>query len=150
MKRLIATLIVLSLLAGCAGLKTSKLNPFNWFGRAQAAQRVAIADTPADPRPLVAQVLDLSVEPYPGGAIIRATGLPPTQGYWNAELVALPLDAAGVLVYEFRIFPPPVAKPVRSPVSREVTVAADLSSVELVGVTRIVVQGSANALSSSR
>ena len=47
----------------------------------------------------VLAVLTMTVEPIPGGAIVRASGLTPTQGWWNAELVPRDLDENGVLVY---------------------------------------------------
>ena len=147
---LIVLLIVMTALSGCGKVRDSKLNPFNWFGRAQPVVAATLYTAPTDARALVAQVLTLKVEPYPGGAIVRATGLPPTQGYWEAALVALPVDDKGRLVYEFRIFPPLVATPVGTPYARQVTVAASVSDIKLQGVSSIVVQGAANALSSRR
>ena len=98
----------------------------------------------------MAQVTLLKVEPYPGGAIVRATGLPPTQGYWSAELVAQPLDDQGRLVFEFRVFPPPEPVAAGTPYSRQITVAAALGTIALQGVSTIVVQGASNALSAGR
>ena len=46
---------------------------------------------------LVAEVVTLEVAPIPEGAIVRANGLPPTQGWWEAELVAQPVDENGVI-----------------------------------------------------
>lgn len=146
---LLAALTAVMLLTACGAIRDSRLNPRNWFGRSQPADIVVVEVAP-DPRPLVDQVLSMVVEPYPGGAIIRATGLPPTQGYWEAELEPLPIDENGVLVYEFRVFPPIVDRRSGTQQSREVTVATALSDIKLQGITRIVVQGALNARESRR
>lgn len=138
-------------LTACGAVRESRLNPFNWFGRSQEAQ---VDDfgirRPEDKRQMVDQVLDMVIEPTPQGAIVRATGLTPKQGYYDAELVALPVDDKGVLVYEFRVMPSPFDKPVGAPRTREVTVAAALSVIKLEGISQIVVQGANNARSSRR
>ena len=95
-------------------------------------------------------MLDLKIDKFPGGAIVRATGLPPTQGYWDAELVAQPVDDKGRLVLDFRIFPPISAAGVVNQQSREVLVGLRLSNIKLQDVRQIIVQGAKNARSSSR
>ena len=151
MKRaLLAALIVTTLLSDCSRLSDSRLNPGNWFGRARSAAPATLYSAPADARALVAQVTELKIEPYPGGAIVRATGLPPTQGYWSAELVPQEMDDKGRLVYDFRIFPPTTPAVAGTPYSRQITVAANISAIRLVQVTTIVVQGANNALSARR
>jgi hypothetical protein len=147
---IIAVLVLATALGGCARLKESRFNPLNWFGQARQTTVTTLAIAPEDPRALVAQVTTLKVEPYPGGAIVRATGLPPTQGYWSAELVAQPLDEQGRLVFEFRVFPPPEPVAAGTPFSRQITVAAAVSDIKLRDVGTIVVQGASNALSSGR
>lgn len=139
-------------LASCGAVRNSKLNPLNWFGK---SQEVAVAvqpteDSDAKGRSLIQTVLSMQVEPYKGGAIIRATGLPPTQGWWQADLVPRPLDENGVLVLEFRVFPPVKPWPQGTQPSREITVALALSDIKLDGVREIVVQGAENARSSRR
>lgn len=152
MKKTVAVALSATLvLSACGAMRESRLNPFNWFGRAQPVQTVAVSQTvDEDPRPLVDQVLSLSVEPMQGGAIVRATGLPPTQGWWDGELVAGEVDENGRLVYEFRLTPPLEQTRVSTQRSREVTVAAFLSTFKLESISQIVVQGSNNALSSRR
>lgn len=147
---IIAILVLSTALAGCGRFKESRLNPLNWFRPAQQDYVGVLYARPEDKRALVAEVTDLKVEATSGGALIRATGLPPSQGYWEAELVALPLDADGRLVFEFRIFPPLDPQPAGTPRSREITAAAALSTRKLEGVRTIVVQGAGNALSSRR
>lgn len=144
-------LVALTVLGGCAAVRDSRINPFNWFGASQREERLALKGAVRpDARPLVAEVVSMEVEPYPGGAIVRATGLPPSQGWWDAELVARPLDEDGVLVYDFRVFPPVNGTPAGLPRTREVTVATNITAFRLQSVTGIVVQGSSNARSSRR
>lgn len=137
-------------LAGCGKVRDSKLNPFNWFKKSQPRETIVLPKEQADGRPLVETVLSMQVEPIPGGAIVRARGLPPTQGWWDAELVARDLDDKGVLVYEFRLLPPAGNADVSTQVSREIDVAIYISDVKLQNVREIVVQGATNARSARR
>jgi len=148
---LIAAMAAMMLLQACGGGFSAALNPFNWFDRsAPAAVVVGETDTPADPRDLVDRVVSMNIDSYPGGAIVRATGLPPSQGWWDAELVARPVDENGILVYDFHVFPPKSPTPAGPLQSREIAVAADLSTRELAIITQIVVQGANDARSSRR
>ncbi|WP_434620367.1 hypothetical protein [Tabrizicola sp. M-4] len=150
-RRVLLGLGAVMVVASCGRIRESRLNPFNWFGRARRREAVPAApEAPQDPRLLVAEVVSLSVDPYSTGAIVRAKGIPPSQGWWEAELVPRPIDENGVLVYDFRVFPPLIETPAGTPRSREITVAASLSTVALDPVTEIVVQGATNALSSRR
>ncbi len=74
-------LVVLGLaaaLAGCAGVRKSKLNPFNWFKKSEPRETIVLPGEEEDPRPLVDTVLSMAVEPIPGGAVVRARGVTPT------------------------------------------------------------------------
>ena len=149
--RLIMTLVLVAAVAGCARVSESRLNPLNWFGRSE--QSTAYTRNPAaDPRPLIAQIVELRVEQVPGGAIVRATGLPSRQGYYDAALVPLndekPVD--GVLSYQFRVSAPFQPTRVGTPQSREVLVGRYVSTQTLDGVRQIRVSGSANALAVRR
>ncbi len=136
--------------AGCAGVRRSKLNPFNWFKKSEPRETIVLPDEKSDPRPLVDTVLSMAVEPIPGGAVVRARGVTPTQGWWNAELVPQDLDDKGVLVYEFRLLPPAGRPDVNTQQSREIDVAIYLSDTKLEPVREIVVQGARNARSARR
>ena len=150
-RRVVLALGAAFVVTGCGAVRESRLNPFNWFGGARRRERVQqTAEVARDQRLLVADVISLSVDPYSSGAIVRATGIPPTQGWWDAELVARPIDENGVLVYDFRVFPPLTNTPPGTPQSREITVGVSISTVRLEQVREIVVQGEANALSSRR
>jgi hypothetical protein len=137
-------------LAGCAGVRQSKLNPFNWFRKSAPRETIVLPKEGEDARPLVDTVLTMAVEPIPGGAVVRARGVTPTQGWWKAELVARDVDDKGVLVYEFRLLPPVGKTDVNTQVSREIDVAIFISDVKLEPVREIVVQGATNARSARR
>lgn len=142
-------------LAGCGRMRESRLNPLNWFGRARRARTAATLkpNEAADGRLLIREVTEMQVEQSQGGAIIRAAGLPPTQGWWKAELVSETRgrpDEDGVLTYRFLVYQPLTQTRVSTPQSRMVTAAVFLSDIKLEAVARIVVQGESNSLSSSR
>jgi len=161
MLRSLSLLLCLALgLSACARLADSRINPLNWFGR---STEVAVA--PAGPvRPLVTPgrgvtvvdarvrietVTDVSIERTPGGAILRATGLAATQGYFNAQLVLVEA-ADGVAVYEFRVEAPPGFEAIGSEASRRITVAETLDAATLAALRTIEVRGAQNARRTSR
>jgi len=150
MKTPIATLLLSALLVtGCA----SKFNPFNWFKRStnETVRQVAPGQV-IENRGLVDQVTSLQIEKTNGGAIIHAVGLPPSQGYWDAELVAENGEkpVKGVLTYRFRIDKPYEFKRASTPISREVVVGHFVSNIKLQEVSSIRVLGARNALVSRR
>lgn len=153
-RSLLAGLLCLTLLGGCGGWNWSSLNPFTWFGDSTEGP-VSPADGIAvlpDNRVLVAEVLDMAVEPFPGGAILRASGLPPTQGFWDAELIAENEGRAenGVLSFRFVVARPYTLQPAGTPPSRAVSVGLYLSDFKLSGVRQIVVTGARNSRSVRR
>ena len=145
---LVAALCATMALGACSTISNSRLNPFNWFGGSE--ETVALApEKPADSRLLVSQVTAMTLDKMPGGVIVRAVGLPPTQGYWQAELVARPVED-GVLIFDFRVFPPITPQVASTTQSREVTVATYVSNVKLDLIRQISVQGATNARTSRR
>jgi hypothetical protein len=145
---LMALLVVVLGLTGCA----SRLNPMNWFGR-DREERVQISETvaaPVDDRQLVTEVISLSVDPLPGGAIVRAMGLPPRQGYWEADLVEVGREG-GEIVFEFRVYRPVDANTrVGTQRSREILAGTSLTTQDLAGIRQIVVIAQQNRRSVSR
>ncbi|HGG05840.1 MAG TPA: hypothetical protein ENK28_10305 [Aliiroseovarius sp.] len=143
-------IIVLSLFLGLSAC-SSRLNPMNWFqnSRVETIQLIPDGGFPEDldGRILVSQVTDFKVMRNPGGAILQVTGLPPTQGYWDGELVPEnneePVD--GILTYMFRISPPFEPTPAGTPYSRRVIVAHFVSDVKLQGVSQIRIVGENNS-----
>ncbi|WP_240783916.1 hypothetical protein [Tabrizicola caldifontis] len=150
LSRRLFALSMVAALAGCGGFRDSRLNPRNWFGRSKPRETIVLPTENRETRPLVDVVLSMSVEPIPGGAIVRARGQTPTQGWWQAELVPMPIDDNEVLVYEFRLQPPVTKTDVNTPQSRQVDVAIYISDIRLERVREIVVQGATNARSARR
>ncbi len=129
----------------------------NWF---QGSREETIALIPEggfpedrDLREVVSQVTEMEVLRTAGGAIIRATGLPPRQGYWAADLVPentdeLPVN--GVLTYVFRIHEPRNATHSSTAYARQVHVAHFVSDTKLEGVSQIKVVGAENSRTARR
>lgn len=153
-RTLIATVLILGTLAGCGRVAESRLNPFTWFGGSESSPTLApeggYGDAKQDFRRMVDQISALNIEQTPGGAIIRARGLPVEQGYYDGELVSVsddkPVD--GVLEYQFRIRPPLAPTRVSTEQSREVVVGLFLSNQALNGVReiRVVTQRNTRAV----
>ena len=151
-------------LSACSQVRESRLNPLNWFGRGEQVETTAAAPaTPevirpllpakrevvVDARVLIDTVQAIEVARTPDGAILRATGLAPTQGYFNAQLVLSGAEN-GVLTYDFRVEAPSRFEIQGTQASRSITVAEALSNNDLAGVRRIVVRGANNSMQSSR
>lgn len=165
MYKSLSVLLVSSIvLTGCG---ESRLNPFNWFGR---AEQVAAPDPNATVNPLiprrrsvfsnagpedyagelVAVVREMKVEQTPGGAILRVTGLAATQGAWDVRLVPLnegePLE--GTLAFDLRALKSSAA--VGGERTRTLTVASFVSEQTLAKTRNIQVNGLQNSLASRR
>ena len=145
-RRALGGLAVALLLAACG---ESRWNPLNWFGNS-SEETVTVVEVIEDPRPLVAEVTALTIDRTPTGAIVRARGLPPTQGWWAAELVREETESPAEVVYEFRVVPPLGPTPSSTPRSREITVAAFIPNIRLAEVRRITVRGQNSARTSGR
>ncbi len=156
-----ATLIgtaLLMTLTGCTQIANSRFNPLNWFGASTAAP-VAAAATTSDVRPLVPQnrtpvVIDnrplvtsisaLTVERTTTGAIVRASGVAPTQGFFNAELVPQGITD-GVLTLAFRAQAPAGFDAQGSALSRTIHAAYIMDRAELAAVRSVRVEAATNA-----
>ncbi|NNE89645.1 MAG: hypothetical protein HKN27_16375 [Silicimonas sp.] len=150
MKATRAYLLILPLLLASCGISESRFNPFNWFGGGDdttTAEPLEVVNVD-DPRPLVAEITQLVIERTPGGAIVRVTGLPPTQGWYGAALVNVSPNREalnGVMSYSMRALPPDVPTRVSTRQSRELTAAVFLSDIQLAGVRVIQVTGAQNS-----
>ena len=111
---------------------------------------VATGEAATDPRPLVQQVTRLEVDPLPFGAIVRATGLPPRQGYYEGELVRVPSTDRGILAFQLRAYAPHYQTQVVNARSREIVVATFVPADRLEGVREVRVSGQVNALYARR
>jgi hypothetical protein len=144
--------------AGCSGGgrgSLAGLNPFNWFSgqNGQGAQVQSLAPgrgyaVDIDTRPLVAQITGLAVERTASGVIVRATALPPSDGYYDAGLVAVAPQNSRELRYEFRARAPTQVIRIGSPFQRQIIAAVHLTRAQLNGIRRIVVVGQGNSRSS--
>jgi hypothetical protein len=151
MRTVIPTLAAAALaLAACApGGALSGLNPFSRsteVGLEGPAAPPGGALRVADDRGLVQDVTALVARPLPGGVVLEARGLPPVQGFWDADLVRVgrgPQD--GVLTLDFRVEPPLEPRPPGTAASREVVTAAYVSDAALRGVRTIRVRGLTSA-----
>lgn len=159
---LVSTLVLTS----CGSVRESRLNPFNWFGR---AERVEVAEKEINP--LIPQkresIFDREEEEYAGtpvsivnelhiervsdGALIRVKATARAQGAFDVVLKPenddeLPVD--GVLTYQILALQPAGAQgTVRS---REINVARFRTDQELAGVRTIRVIATENTLQSRR
>ena len=139
------------LMAGCARIGESRFNPVNWFGSDEDTTTVSAPIIEEDPRPLIPEISDLRIERSPGGAIIRATGVPPAQGWHGGVLVPLsdgPID--GVLTFAFRAIPPDGITPSSTQQSRELVVAVFIPEQQLQRTRTVRVMGARNLRSARR
>ena len=145
-KHYLAMTMMLILLSGCS----SNLNPLNWFGNNNDETTIDPIAAENERRPVVAEITALALERTPGGAVIRASALPPTQGWFAAELVSADPDGEpinGVLSFAFRAVPPPEAARQSAPQSRVLTAAVVVTSDTLANTRVIQVSGSQNSRS---
>lgn len=156
MKPIVPILFVVAvLLQGCSGFSESGANPANWFSSTPSTTlepEDGYEREFVDTRALIADITELHVEQTLGGVIVRAVGLPPTQGYWDASLV--PVNATDTsssrLVFDFRVRPPLSPGAVGTARSREVEVGTFLSNDQLEGVRQVVVTAARNSRTSNR
>jgi len=156
---LLASTVLLTL-SGCARIADSRLNPVNWFERSTQAPVTATGERrPLVPegrttvvvegRPLVQSVTALSVDRTPTGAIVRAIGTAPTQGFFNAQLVSAG-QSNGVLTLEFRAQAPAGFQAQGGARSRQISAAYTISSEDLATIRSVRVQSQTNVRTSGR
>jgi len=155
--RKLGTLALILTLAGCSGGGGSigSLNPLGWFKGGQQAAQQDPNKRPLEPRQgynyvtdtrgLAPQVNTASVERSTGGVIVRATGVMPAQGFYDAGLVPVASSNRGELAFEFRVRPPKGATQIGSEATRQITVAIFLTKFDLAGVRTIRVISSGNS-----
>ncbi|MEL7125755.1 MAG: hypothetical protein AAGK30_05970 [Pseudomonadota bacterium] len=169
--------VLLLIGAMALGACSTRLNPFNWFGRGQSepvaspqeaeevnplipqSERVRLnlfglrdddAEYPGGP---VDQVSDLVIERVPGGAVIRAAGVPDYQGAFGVRLQPANDDEVpedGVLTYRLEVIRPDGARVGGPERVRTVTAARRVTDNQLAGVRTIRVEGLRNAQTSQR
>jgi hypothetical protein len=135
-------------LSGCGRLGESRLNPMNWFGSSrEEAPDLGPTELAVDNRPLVAQITDLTIERTSSGAIVRATAMTPTPGWWDPALVAENFGRAtdGVLTLRFVAAPPREAVTAPSNSARQLIAVYPVSEALLETLSAIVVTGQENS-----
>lgn len=151
-KPILALLALTLVLAACASVRNSRVNPLNWFGASSEEARLGPVSSEIDNRALVQSVTALSIEPTSSGALVRAEGMTASQGWWDAALVAenngRPVD--GVLTYRFVVAAPRSTSTGTLPGTQTVVVAAPVSAFQLEEISRIVVLGAQNSRSVRR
>jgi len=171
MRKILLAFSASTLLLSACGFSDSRINPMNWFGPSRSvavdaqagdnplipqrrglfAKRRAEVDT-YEGRPFE-QITDLTIEPVPGGAIVRATGLAARQGIYAVRLTPANVDELpvnGVLTYRLEGVRPAKATRQGGTATREVIAARRLTEQALRGVREIRVEGQLNALVSRR
>ena len=150
MRRIIKSAMVITAavsLTACESIRESRVNPGNWFNYERQEERLTpegALEPAKDIRPLVAEVANMRIERAPGGAVVRATGLPQTQGFHTAELIEVETETRGLLAFEFRVVPSRPGARVGSAPSREITVGKFVSDIALQSITAIEVRGQDN------
>lgn len=150
MKRSMVVLLVAALtLAGCGTIRESRMNPRNWFGSSQEEERPSLGPVgdSVDNRALVAQISTLTIEQTSSGALIRASALMPSAGWWDGELMPenFGRPQAGVLTLRFVAAPPREAVPDTGERSRTLLAVYPMSLAQLDTVSSIVVTGESNS-----
>ncbi|WP_163850485.1 hypothetical protein [Pseudooceanicola aestuarii] len=168
MTRILTTLTIAAfLLSGCGAIRDSRINPFNWFGRAESRAIPAEEVNPLIPRQNrmsssyqpetrvpVARIDDLVVERVPGGAILRVTATAAYQDSFNVGLVPAretgPVD--GVASYTLLANLPGGRHRLRvgAEQTRVMTEALYLSDKDLEEIRVIEVRGAQNSLTVRR
>lgn len=165
MRKSIGVLLVSTLvLTSCGTVRDSRLNPFNWFGRAEKVEVVSEKEVnPLIPRKResifqrdeadyagtpVASLTTLKVERVSGGALIRVQATAAAQGAFEVVLQPeneneKPVD--GVLTYNLLALQP-VGQPQGTTRSREINAARFRTDQDLTGVRIIRVVAAQNAL----
>lgn len=150
MKTPVQVLTCLALtLAGCAGVRDSRINPMNWFGASRAEERADLGRTSnvIDNRPMVGEVSAMVIERTSSGAIVRAEAVMPVAGYWDPELLAENFGRPqnGVLTLRFVAAAPREAIPAQNIAARTITAVYTLNQAQLDTVAEIVVTGQNNS-----
>ena len=169
MRSFMTVLVISSVaLAGCSGLRDSKVNPANWFGKNKAGRVATAPGQPASENPLIPtstsifkrdkreiyigtavdNVVAMSVEPLPSGAIIRVTGVSRQQGAYDVRLTSdnndEPVD--GILRLKLEAVQP-IDTPQGSQSARTVQVGKFISSDDIENTNVIQIIGGQNVIS---
>jgi len=168
MKKLLVSLTVVGLLAGCGGsgsFSGSANSSAGSFGSGSSAgsfglfkrkknEPVTIAQKKAqDYGDFIPVVADVRVERVKSGAIIHAKGKASRVGYYDVKLLApngMKPDEKGVLTLEFRAKQPDFWTNASTERAREIEAGRYISRYKLDRLRRIVVIGAQNTITVGR
>ena len=153
MRRIVLSLLLLSLVGACSQISSLRLNPTNWL-RAQEGPPSLIpeeniirgitereyAGTP------IYQIADLKLDPTSDGKILVVTAYATRAGAANTEFEAVEGAPAGELHFVLNA-EVDVRLPVGTPTNRQLTAGKFLSTRTLDGIRKIVIIGETNSLS---
>tara|TARA_B100000780_G_scaffold172763_1_gene120987 strand:+ start:216 stop:749 length:534 start_codon:yes stop_codon:yes gene_type:complete len=157
-----ALAITVLLLAGCAETPVTKASPKGWLDALTKTAEVGetadaliprkqlkifrlkapakdLADQPID------RIVQLVVDPVPGGVLITATGETAKTGSYNGQLTTLDSAVSSILEYQFDVFQPPGATPGTGKL-RRITIAKFLTEQNIVNISLIRVHGTNNVM----
>ncbi|MFI0395278.1 hypothetical protein [Paracoccus jiaweipingae] len=156
------------LLSGCGSFSgDSGLNPLGWFsGRDRGPETLApkggYPTTTADARQPIAHIASAVLKDVPDGKLLVVTGMAPTRGWWDAELVPeLPQvagrlrgDQDGILRLRFVAQAPyadsPDARVPANPNVDMITTALPISRITMAGLRGITVSGATQVITIRR
>lgn len=140
MKPIVVLMIAVALIGpGCSGNSFS-----NWLNPKPTTTlepKGGYKPVAVDNRPVIEEITSLRVENTLGGVILIAEGLPPTQGFWEADLVPVETGDAKSTSrkFEFRARPPISPAPTGSTASRKIEAGIYLSNQDLEGARTLTV-----------
>lgn len=155
------------LLSGCGSFSgDSGLNPLGWFGGGDRADTLApkggYPTVAEDSRQPIAHISNATMKDVPDGKLLVVTGMAPTKGWWDAELIPetqevagrLRGDADGILRLRF-VARPPYSDSVdaRTPANPNVdmiTTAIPISAITLTSLRGITVSGATQVINIKR
>lgn len=151
-------------LTSCGRLADTRLNPFNWFGRAESRNIEGTQTNPliprrsafsssapvADTRGAIGTITELKVERVANGAVIRATAVADMQGAHTIALRPIVGEDVPEDMLRFAFVGRQPNGPQGTQASRTVTAATQVTDQELLLIRRIEVVGARNALVTRR
>ncbi|MDO5622386.1 MAG: hypothetical protein Q4G24_13045 [Paracoccus sp. (in: a-proteobacteria)] len=167
MTRITAALLISTIaLAGCGRLGDSAWSPSGWFSGSSARKAPTLEPeggyptVVADGRQPIMQILSARLEDQPGGQLLVVTGLAPTKGWHDAELLPendqnealrrVQPDLDRILRLRFVAAPPPAgsfeASAPANPAVDSITVALPISNLTLSRSRQILVSGANQTL----
>lgn len=149
MRKVVVSVLVLTLVSGCSRISDSRMNPMNWFDRDTSESETTIVQDvppiipvdkipaqPAERRALIENLEAVEVRDVAGGVLVTAQGRIARRGGFNLQLVREGVTD-GILTLAFRVQYPQTQTAASTQL---VTVAQFLSEKEMRGVRGVQVR----------